>query len=63
MSVDLPDADFRIHQLAGRHLPRLAAHTALISDEGSWSYAELDAMTDALAAFLRARACERATAC
>ena len=55
MSVDLPDADFRIHQLAGRHLPRLAAHTALISDEGSWTYAELDAVTDALAAFLRSQ--------
>ncbi len=53
MSVDLPDTDFRIHQLVGRHLPRLAAHTALVSDEGSWTYAELDAVVDALAAHLR----------
>ncbi|MGY6270866.1 class I adenylate-forming enzyme family protein [Achromobacter denitrificans] len=55
MSADLPDADFRIHQLVGRHLPRLADHVALISDEGAWTYAQLDAAVAALARALEAR--------
>ncbi|SSW70650.1 Long-chain-fatty-acid--CoA ligase [Achromobacter veterisilvae] len=55
MSADLPDTDFRIHQLVARHLPHQADHVALVSDEGAWTYAQLDAAVLALADALTAR--------
>ncbi|MNX38981.1 Long-chain-fatty-acid--CoA ligase [compost metagenome] len=55
MSVDLPDTDFRIHQLVSRHIPGLARNPALIADEGSWTYEEFNAVIEALAAYLQAQ--------
>ncbi|NGM86458.1 acyl--CoA ligase [Parapusillimonas sp. SGNA-6] len=55
MPLDCPDSDFRIHNLVSRHLPELAGHTALITDEGTWTYEALEASIQALAAHLHDR--------
>lgn len=49
MSLDCPDSNFRIHDLVSRHLPELAEHPALITDEGSLTYGALEAAIEALA--------------
>ncbi|WP_237173700.1 class I adenylate-forming enzyme family protein [Paracandidimonas lactea] len=55
MSIDLPDPDFRIHQLVSRHVSHLAHQTALITDEGIWTYEALDNAVRAMADLLRDR--------
>src|SRR5690554_115128 len=53
MTIDLPDATFRIDHLVSRHLPQRADHIALMSDECVWTYQQLNAAIDEMATFLQ----------
>src|SRR5690625_1362311 len=55
MTTRITDEHFRIHHMVTQHLPMLADHIAIMTEEGSWTYQQLAQATQDMAAQFQAR--------